>query len=140
MAVCLIAVWRGGDEERLAAGGLLANWALSMVVYKSHSQDTQWAVFAFDASLLALYVWLAMRTRRFWPLFAAGFQVLVVVIHLGRAADAGVSGWAYITGQLILAYLVLFTIGYGAWTAPYYAESTDEPDDSPADAPGATRR
>jgi hypothetical protein len=137
MIVCVVAVWRGRDEERLAAGGLLANWALSMVVYNAYSSATQWPVFGLDALLLALYFWISMRTRRFWPLFATGFQVLIVVTHLGRAADAGISGWAYITGQLILSYAVLFTIGYGAWTAPRYAEIGE---DAPIEFPGATRR
>ena len=118
MAVCAIAVWRGGDDERLAAAGILADWALSLLVFKPHSEATQWGVLIVDAALLGLYLWLALRSRRHWPLFAAGFQVLMVVTHLGRAVDPAVSGWAYITAGLVWAYLVLLTIGYGAWTAP----------------------
>lgn len=137
MTVCVLAAWRGRDEERLAAGGMLANWALSLVVFKSRSEDTQWAVFLFDAALTTLCLWIALKSRRYWPLFAAGFQVLVMATHLGHAVDARVSGWAYLTAQLAWAYLVLASIGYGAWTAPYYAE-TDE--DAPRSAPGATRR
>jgi len=125
MTVCAIAVWRGRDDERLAAGGLLANWALSILLVRANdgmtSEATQWEIFIVDAALLGLYLWIALRSRRYWPLFAAGFQVLVVVTHLGRAVDPRVSGWAYITVGLIWAYLVLFTIGYGAWTAPRHA-------------------
>lgn len=125
MAVCAIAVWRGRDDERLAAGGLLANWALSILLVRASdgtaSEATQWEIFGVDTALLGLYVWIALRSRRYWPLFATGFQVLVVVTHLGRVVDPRVSGWAYITAGLIWAYLVLFTIGYGAWTAPRYA-------------------
>ena len=123
MSVCALAVWRGRDEERLAAGGMLANWALSLVVFKSQSEDTQWAVFAFDAALSAVMLWVALRSRRHWPLFAAGFQLLVMVTHVGHAVDSRVTGWAYLTAQLAWAYLVLLAIGYGAITAPRrYAE------------------
>ena len=109
MTVCVLAVWRGRDDERLAAGGLLANWAISLVVANSHGEATQWDVLVVDTALLGLYVWLALRSPRHWPLFAAGFQLLIVLTHFGRAADPRVSGWAY---------LLLLTIAYGAWTAP----------------------
>ena len=136
MAVCAIAVWRGRDEERLAAAGLLANWALSLVVFRSMSETTQWEMLIFDTALLALYLWLALRSHRYWPLFAAGFQVLVVVTHLGSAIDPTVSGWAYLTAGLIWAYLVLFSIAFGAWTAPRYAINAADP----TEGPGATLR
>ena len=136
MAVCAIAVWRGGDEERLAAAGYLADWSLTLLVFKARSQETQWAVLLIDAGLLALYLWLAFRSRRYWPLFAAGFHLLAVVTHLARAVDPRVSGWAYLTAELLWSYLVVLTIGYAAWTAPRYAEAAA----APRAAPGETRR
>lgn len=127
MAVCALAVWRGRDDERLAAGGLLANWAFTMVVVRmsggTASGATQWGMLVVDVALLGLYLWLALRSGRYWPLFVAAFQVLVVVTHLGRVVDSTISGWAYLTAALIWSYLGLLTIGYGAWTAPRrYAE------------------
>ncbi|MBI1197250.1 MAG: hypothetical protein GC203_05245 [Phenylobacterium sp.] len=127
MVACGLAVWRGRDEERLAAAGLLANWALTLVVFRSRSQETQWAILALDSALLALYMWIALRTRRFWPLPVAGFQLLCVVTHVAHAVDPRVSGWAYLTAGIVWSYLILFTISYGAWTAPRYAETDDEP-------------
>lgn len=139
MTVCILAAWRGRDDERLAAGGLLANWALSLVVFKSQSEETQWAVSLFDGALTILYFWIALRTRRYWPLFAGGFQLLVMVTHLGHAIDPRVSGWAYLTAQLLWAYLVMISIGYGAMTAPRrYADI--EALEAEIDVPGATRR
>jgi hypothetical protein len=136
LGVCVLAIWRGRDQERLAAGGYLAAWALTVLVFKARSSDTQWAVLVIDLGLLGLFLWLAMRSGRFWPLFAAGFQLLAVVTHMARALDDEVSGWAYLTAGLVWGYLGLAAIGYGAWTAPYQAVTTDEP----SDAPGATRR
>ena len=131
MSVCFLAVWRGRDDERLAAGGLLANWAISLVVTNRRAEMTQWDVLIVDVALLGLYVWLALRSRRHWPLFAGGFQLLIVVTHLGRAVDPAVSGWAYLTAGLIWAYLLLLTICYGAWTAPAHADGAVEPGDTP---------
>lgn len=136
MSVCALALWRGRDEERLATVGLLANWALGMTVFKSTSEDMQWAVLGFDIALLALYFWVAFRTRRHWPLFVAGFQLLIVITHMARLADPRVSGWAYLTAQLLWSYLVLLTIGYASWTAPRYAINAEDP----TEGPGATLR
>ena len=135
MIVCGLAVWRGRDDERLAAASYLASWALSIVVFEARSQDIQWNILAIDLLLLSVFFWLGLQSRRHWPLFAAGFQLLAVLTHIARALDSGVSGWAYLTAGIIWSYLVLFAIGYGAWTAPIYADTDD-----PTDAPGATRR
>jgi len=138
MGVCGLAAWRGRDPERLAAGGYLAAWALTVVVFKDGSRDIQWAVMAIDGALLVLMVGLALRSRRFWPLFVAALQLLAVLTHIARALDARVSGWAYLTAVLVWGYLALGMIAYGAWTAPRrYAEI--EADD-PNEVPGATRR
>lgn len=136
MIVCVLAVWRGRDEERLASAGLLAAWAISMVAFRSRSEDTQWAIFTIDFGLFCLYAVIAMRSPRFWPLFLAGFGLLMVVTHLAHALDTGISGWAYWTAARLWNYLCLLTIGYGAWTAPYVARALDDP----RDAPAATRR
>jgi hypothetical protein len=119
LGVCIITVWRGRDEERLAAGALLANWALDLVlVNRTHVYDLHMEILATDLALLVLYLWLALRSRRYWPLFAASFQLLVIFTHLGRAVDPAVRTWAYLTAEVLWSYLVLFAIAFGAWTTP----------------------
>ena len=54
MLVCGLALWRGRDDERLAAAGNLANWAITLVVFKSYSAETQWYVeHALDRGLVS---------------------------------------------------------------------------------------
>jgi hypothetical protein len=130
LTVCALAVWRGRDEERLAVGSLLAAWALSMVVYRSQSQDTQWAILAIDTGLFLSYLWIALRTARWWPLFLAGFELLALMTHMAHAVDPSLSGWAYWTAERLWSYLGVFTIGYAAWTAPYFAPGAEEPPSS----------
>jgi hypothetical protein len=132
-----IAVSRGGREERIAAAGVLVAWLLTTIVYRTGLRETQWPVLVIDSCLLVLYLWIALRSTRYWPLFTAGFKLLAVVTHIANYLDTGVSGWAYWTAEIIWSYLALFTIGYAAWTAPRYAV-IDEAD--PRTAPGATRR
>lgn len=121
-AVCALAVSRGRDEERLAAGANLASWALTVFAYRVGYQETQWAILAFDAAQFGVLLWIAMRSRRHWPLFAAACGLLQVVTHMANAIDPIVTGWAYITAGIIWSYLILIAIGYGAWSAPdFYA-------------------
>lgn len=123
MSVCALAVWRGRDDERLAAGGFLAAWALSLVVFKSGDYQTQWPILLIDVALFVALATIALRTARYWPLPVAALQLLAVAVPVAKAADAAVSGWAFITAALGFQYMALFAIGYAAWTAPRrYAE------------------
>ena len=132
-----LALLRGREEERLAAFTLLASWAVTMVVYRAGSEGTQWGIFVVDIVQLGVFLWLAVKSRRFWPLFVAAFGLLQVLTHGAKALDTGVSAWAYLTAQIIWSYLIVFAIVYASWTAPY-AEVGSE--GAPIDVPGATRR
>jgi len=146
MSVCALTVWRGGDDERLGAGGVLAGWALSMVLFRARSVDTQWGVAVVDLFVLGLFLWMALRSRRYWPLFAAGFQLLAVATHLARALEDGIGGWAYLTAEIVWSYLVILTIGWAAWSIGRGGSASGPPPDhlatagEPSDVPGATRR
>ena len=118
MAVGSVAVWRGRDNERLAAAAVLANWALTIVVYRAASRDMQWGILLVDLAQLGVFLWIAMTSRRYWPLFVAAFGLLQVLTHGAKAVDTHVSAWAYITAEIIWSYLIIFAIGYAAWTAP----------------------
>lgn len=141
MIVCGLALFRGRDDERLAASSTLAAWALSMVAVRvdgdlGPSHATQWEVVPIDVALLGVYLWIVLRTRRYWPVVASAVWLLAVLTHLVRPPYPIVTGWTYLTVLIFWNYLTLFVIGYGAWTAPRYAGSVG----APTDAPGATRR
>lgn len=136
MSVCVAAVWRGRDDERLATAAILADWGLSTFVYRA-TQETQWAILLIDTAQFAVFLWIAMRSARFWPLTLSAFGLLQLVTHLAHAADPTVSGWSYITAEIIWSYLLLITLGYASVTAPRYARDAAEPTGDP---PGAIRR
>lgn len=113
-----LAIWRGGREERLAGNAVLIAWLLTKLLYRYEGAQTEWGVLTVDVGLLGLLLWLALRSRRHWPMFAAAFHLLAVISHLARTVDPSVGGWAYLTAAIIWANLVLVAIGYGSWTAP----------------------
>jgi hypothetical protein len=123
VAVVVLAFTRGGRSERWAASALFAGWLTTLLVYRYRTGGTEWGVLSVDLALLLVLVWIALRSRRFWPMFAAGFHLLAVVTHVARTVDIHVNHWAYITAEIIWGYLLAFAIGYGAWTAPRHALS-----------------
>lgn len=138
MTVCALAAWRGRDVERLAAATYLAAWALTLVAFRADTRETQWSVMIIDVGLLGVFIVVALRSRRYWPLFSAAFQLLAVATHIARALDSAVSGWAYQTAGIIWGYLVIAAVGYGSWTAPKRYAEIEAGDAS--EVPGATRR
>jgi hypothetical protein len=129
-AVCGSALWKGGWSERLVAAGFLANW-IAVAVLKDHRfGGPQWAAFAIDTAYLGLIVFVAMKSGRYWPLFAAAFQLLAVVTHAASTIDRQLGGWAYITASVIWTYLLLGTLAIGTWNCARQqalAAGTDEP-------------
>jgi len=113
--VCAGAFLRGDREEQLAAGGLLMSWAVTIALRDRSWVGTQWSAFAADTCLLVLLTAIALRSRHFWPLAAAAFQLLCVLTHLARMVDPGVRAWAYATGQVIWSQLVFVALGVGVW-------------------------
>jgi hypothetical protein len=139
VVVCGGAFWKGGREEQLAAGGLLLDWAMTIALRDRSWIGTQWAAFAGDVGLLVILTAISMRTKRYWPLAAAAFELLCVVIHVARTIDPGVRAWAYATAQVIFTQLVVVAIGVGVW-GTWRGGVHPATNDAPTPEPGATRR
>jgi len=137
--LCAATVWRGGREERIASVALLVGVLLSKLSYSHHGQQTEWGVLAVDTALLAVLTWIALTTPRYWPLFAAAFQFLAVIIHLARMADRSLSGWAYISAEILFGYMLAGAIAVGVFNR--WRERDDLAIvEAPAASPDATRR
>ena len=134
LMVCAVALWRGGRDERLAAGIMLAAWALSMLVDRTGFAEMEWGIMGIDIAALAGFTWIALRSPRYWPLFAAGFHLLAIVTHVARQVDPTVGGYAYFTAEILWGYFLAFAIGYGALT------SRGDQLETGAGRPGATLR
>ena len=123
----------------MAAGGLLLSLAITLAMRDRTWAGTQWSAFGADVCVLGLLISMSLRTDRYWPLSAAGFQLLCVATHVARIVDPGVHAWAYATGQVIWSQLVFVALGvgvWGTWRERFYPAAID----APITDPGATRR
>jgi hypothetical protein len=119
--VCGAAFVKGGRDEQLAAGGLVLGWIATLVLRDPRWGGTQWGGLAVDAVYLALLTVVALASARYWPIFAAAFQLLGVVTHAARTLDDGVGDWAYATAGVIWTWLVILALGVGVagcWLGP----------------------
>jgi hypothetical protein len=115
------AIWRGARAERLA-GALLMLDCLTTPLLQGHNafHHTEFAIFAIDGLLALVLTGLALVTNRFWPLWAAAFQFLELVMHVAMLVDHGVRPIAYFIGMEISSYLILAALAVGTWLeGPY---------------------
>lgn len=135
--VCLFALWKGGPEERITAAAFVLAAVVAPFIKDHRWGGTQWSLFAVDAAYLGLLLVVAFRTTRYWPLCAAGFQLLAVLTHAASLIDRQLRPWAYVTAGVIWTYLGLAAILVG--TVNRWRETRQPAMPAAATDPGATR-
>lgn len=119
---CGLALWRGRNSERLTAAALFASAVASALFQTSDFWQPESGILMIDLALLSYLIVLALQSDRFWPLYAAGFQVVGTLIHVARFADAGVWHSAYATAQVFWSYPVMAALMAGTWFEARYRE------------------
>jgi hypothetical protein len=113
-AGCGYALWRGGRPERIIGAAVLFGWTVCPFLINTNDWfDPQWAVAAVDVSLLALMLWVAFTSDRYWPMWAAAFHGLGVLMHATMLLDRRVPPWSYRTAEAVWSMLVLLALVAG---------------------------
>lgn len=117
-AILFYALVRGGTEHKIAAiGCVVATFAtrLMKAPFSTRYYDLEVGVLAVDVSLFALFLAIALRSQRFWPLWIAGFHLVTVLAHILRALKVDLIPSAYALAVQFWSYPVLFCIGIAIW-------------------------
>ena len=110
------ALWRGGWPERgTAVLAVVASVATAVLENQRDWIGQQWGDLIVDCLFLAFLLWLALRTDRYWPLWAAAFQLLGVVTYVARMADLRIGAHAWFLAGEIWSYLILTSLAVGTW-------------------------
>lgn len=116
----------------LVYGGKTARWAfvpfalaamgsnLATGVGQSYTNPTlerweqiNWLLLASDVGyLIAIYL-IALRSRRYWPIWSAGFQLMCVLAHMGPLLDPASNPKIYRALESIWAVPMLLTMVIG---------------------------
>lgn len=114
IVVAGLTCWRGGRPERLAMTALVAASLASPLVQDTSNFDTpQWGVMIVDILLLAALTALVWRYSRSWLPWAAAFQLITVMTHVGYALNLDILSRAYLSTSYLLFFGELAAIAWG---------------------------
>lgn len=111
----LIALKWGGLDERLAAFGFVLAAIVTAVSNTSHYGQPEIGEMTIDFALLAGLVVLALRSDRFWPIWASAFQLVGTSVHLASMAESGDFAKAYANALVFWFYPVVLTLMIGTY-------------------------
>jgi hypothetical protein len=103
----------GGAEERIVVLVLLSGSALTLIFYDPKHRDwlsPQLIMIVLDGTALVVFVVLALRSKRFWPLWVAAFQAMPVLTHFAATVSPYMVSKALGVAQGLWAYLQLLVV------------------------------
>lgn len=110
-----VATWRGAWPERAGAAAMVLAWVASALVYNSiQLRGFQVAPMLVDIGLTLALLYLAMRSDRWWPMWACAFQALNVVLHFALAAEHVLWRSAAWLASSCFSYLAMLALLCGA--------------------------
>jgi hypothetical protein len=118
VASCGYALWRGRSDERIVAlvclGATLASRLAFSPVNVRYS-GVEAGLLLIDLAVLGAFVTVALRSRRFWPLWVAGLQLTSSAAHLMKAVDEHLLPVAYGAAIALWSYPILIILAVATW-------------------------
>jgi hypothetical protein len=114
VVVCGYALWRGGAPERIAAAlfaGAAATTFVSMYGYSFRAISGLYLL--VDLALFVAIALLSLWADRFWPLWVAALQLMVLAAHGVRATHPELLPFIYYVATAKLAYPMIMMLAIG---------------------------
>jgi hypothetical protein len=115
---CGYAFTRGRSDERIiAVVCVVASVLTAFVLSPWHSRYAQVesGELLIDVATLGAFVFVALRSHRFWPLWVAGLQLTTSMSHMLKAIDLGLVPQAYAAAEKFWSYPILLILAIGTW-------------------------
>jgi hypothetical protein len=104
---CGVAGLRGKKPERIAALVLAVAWIATPLVEARQSwYQPQYGIFVVDVLTLLALTWIGYFYNRYWPIYAAGYQMIAVLLHIAFLASPHRLYRAYLYANFATSYLV----------------------------------
>jgi hypothetical protein len=118
LAVCTYAWWRGGADERVVAvtciaGTLATHFAISPLSQRYAGVEQE--LLMVDMAVLAGFGTVALRSKRFWPLWVAGLQLTTSLGHILKSVDQELLPRAYGAALQFWGYPILLILAIGTY-------------------------
>jgi len=118
LLVATYAFVRGSRDERqvglvLVTGVIATTLALSPVADRYNGLEA--TVMLVDVAVFAGFLWVALRSERFWPLWIAGLQLTTIIGHLLKVVDVHLFARAYGAALSFWGYPIVLILAIGTW-------------------------
>lgn len=118
LLVCAFALLKGDEMERVGAGAYLIGWLATLLIQtESAGHYVVPGLFAMDLVMLCVFIGLAWKSRRAWPIWASGLQLLSVSSHVLRLVERDTPINAFYSVMNLASYGVLATLAIGTFWA-----------------------
>ena len=127
---CGYALWKGRADERLAAAACMVATAVSIAAVSPHAsryQKLEGGELIIDLAMLAIFILLALRSMRFWPLWIAGLQLTLTTSHVLKALDETLIPQVYAVAERFWSYPILIIIFVATWRGAHRPDDWPEP-------------
>jgi hypothetical protein len=117
-ASCGYALWRGAKYERIAAVVFIAATFLSFLMHsplRGRYGAIEISDLFVDSAVLVAVMTIAFLSDRFWPLWAAGLQLVDSLSHVMKAIDSDLVPKVYGAAERLWSYPILIILLVGAW-------------------------
>ena len=117
ICVCGFAVAVGGRAEKNVGAALMVAWLTALMADRNFSYLDYRAI-AYFVIDLTLACWILFQMYRFndsWIPWTAGFQAIVVLVHLVTFVNVDIGQIAHISAQIVGTYGVLVSLAIGAF-------------------------
>ena len=116
--VAVYAFLRGSRDERqigvvLVVGVIATTLVLSPVAHRFSGLES--SVMYVDIVVFFGFLWVALRSERFWPLWIAGLQLTTILGHLLKAVDVHLFSRAYGAALMFWGYPIVLILAIGTW-------------------------
>lgn len=105
----------GKRHERATVLTTIVYVALPPVIYSLQYGSFRYGIFALELMLLAAFVITAIKTDRWWPILAAGAQILTCTTHFATFNPSDYHVWGAVTVRVGLWTVVTTILLLGAW-------------------------
>lgn len=115
---CGYALWRGRRYERMAAMVFIGATVISIILrspIEGRYSGVEISDLVIDTAVLAAVIAIALVSDRFWPLWAAGLQLVDSLSHIMKAVRADLLPHVYGAAERFWSYPILIILFIGAW-------------------------
>jgi hypothetical protein len=117
--VVIYSTLRGGGPERVTAAAyvlaLLGSASVGFLTVPGHFRVVSFGLFLVDSVLFIGLAVIAVRANRWWPIPAAGCQLVAVLVHTGKKLDPAMIPDSYIFLTDIWSWPMVVLLGLGTW-------------------------